>query len=241
MVFKDLPTLSRKQMIEVDHLMITKIGISLIQMMENAGRNLAELTRNNFLNGNISAKKIIILAGSGGNGGGALVAARHLVNWGADVSVYLGKPLADYSDVPFQQLQILKNMKVKIYNKKPEDDLPRADVILDGLIGYNLDASPRGRVAKMIEWASHRGEPIISLDVPSGLDVDTGIAHKPTVKASATMTLALPKTGLLSSQASDYVGDLYLADISVPEMIYKKLGIEISEPNIFKEKSVIQL
>lgn len=241
MGFKGIPILSRKQMIDVDRTMITKMGIELIQMMENAGRNLAELTRKNFINGNISTKNIIILAGSGGNGGGVFVAARHLSNWGADVSVYLGKPLADFSDVPFKQLQILKKMKIKIYNKKPEDNLAHADVILDGLIGYNLNGSPRGRMAKMIEWANHRSEMIISLDVPSGLEVDTGFAHNPTVEASATMTLALPKTGLISSQASDYVGDLYLADIGVPEIVYKKLGIEIPEPNIFKEKSVIQL
>ena len=92
-VFRDaLPAIDVPQMAEVDRLMIEEYHISLLQMMENAGRCLAVLARDRFLEGNPSGKRMMILAGSGGNGGGALVCARRLHGWGAEVEVYTSTP-----------------------------------------------------------------------------------------------------------------------------------------------------
>ena len=87
-----IPYLTLEEMIEVDRLMVDHFGIELIQMMENAGRHLAELARDRFLGNDPRDKKVLILAGSGGNGGGAMACARNLHNWGAGVQLYLTKP-----------------------------------------------------------------------------------------------------------------------------------------------------
>src|SRR5262249_35191400 len=88
----DVPYLTTRQMVEVDRAMIEDFAIELVQMMENAGRNLAHLARFRFLDGNPVGRRVIVLAGGGGNGGGALVAARRLHNWGASVEVFWGSP-----------------------------------------------------------------------------------------------------------------------------------------------------
>ena len=92
-----IPHISKKEMVEVDRLMVENYKISLIQMMENAGRNLGELAKNIFFRNGIRNKKIAVFAGSGGNGGGALVSARRLHIKGADVNIFLTKPEEKYS------------------------------------------------------------------------------------------------------------------------------------------------
>src|SRR5712692_10179808 len=96
----ELPFVTTEQMIEVDRAMMQDYRIELIQMMENAGRNLSHLARLRFLDGNPQGKKVVILAGTGGNGGGALVCARRLHNWGAQVQVYLTRLAKDFTPVP---------------------------------------------------------------------------------------------------------------------------------------------
>jgi len=100
-----IPVVNTAEMREVDRLMIEKYGIQLLQMMENAGRNLAELARR-FLDGSVSGKQIIVVAGKGNNGGGVLVAARHLYNWGAQITVLL--QTEELSGIPELQWNILK-------------------------------------------------------------------------------------------------------------------------------------
>jgi NAD(P)H-hydrate epimerase len=112
-------------------------------------------------------------------------------------------------------------------------------LIIDALIGYGISGDPRQPVAGWIESANNSGKPILALDAPSGLDATTGIPGNPCIKAAATLTLALPKTGLLTRQAKNYVGELYLADISVPPELYLHLGIEV--PNLFASDSILKV
>lgn len=233
-----IPALTTAQMIEVDRAMMEDYHIELLQMMENAGRNLAQLARQHFLAGDPRGKQVIVLAGSGGNGGGGLTAARRLHNWGAQVRVALGKPAETYQGVPAHQLDILRRMGLSAL--QPGAPLPTAcDLILDALIGYSLSGAPRGETAALIEWANGQDIPTLSLDVPSGLDSTSGQAQPPTIRAAATLTLALPKTGLLAPQAAPYVGELYLADISVPPELYAKMGIVV--PPLFAESDIISV
>ena len=109
----EVPPLSTDQMREVDRLMIEEYGIALIQMMENAGRNLATLTKR-LLDGEIQDRTVVVLAGRGNNGGGGLVAARHLSNWGAWVQVLCTHPQAEYHGIPAHQLAILQQMEVPL-------------------------------------------------------------------------------------------------------------------------------
>ena len=222
---RQVPALTADQMREVDRAMVEDLHIELIQMMENAGHNLAELAIARF-----SPASATVLAGPGGNGGGGMVAARHLTNRGRKVRVVLAEPDA-LTPVPTHQLDILARMGVPV-GDHPES----ADLVVDALIGYSLRGAPTGRAAELIEWANSQAAPVLALDTPSGLDVTTGLAGSPSVKADATLTLALPKIGLLHAPC---VGELYLADVSVPAVVYKRMGITV--PELFNDEIVVRI
>lgn len=233
------PALSVEQMVEVDRIMVDELRIDLVQMMENAGRALARVARDRFLAGDARGKSVAILAGSGGNGGGALVCARNLLNWGAGVHLALVKPVAGYGGVPGHQAKILGHMGQRL--DEAHDDMPpkAVNLVVDGLIGYSLAGAPHGRLATLIRWANGAGAPVLSLDVPSGVDATTGEVHDPAVRATATVTLALPKQGLAKRTARGHVGELYLADIGVPPSVYQKLGLAIESP--FERADVVRI
>lgn len=233
-----LPALSTDQMREVDRLMIEDYHIQLIQMMENAGRNLALLARR-MLDGDVADRPIVVLAGRGNNGGGGLVAARHLLNWGAWVQLLLTHRPEAYEGVPGHQLSILRAMDAPLAWAEEGWELPPADLIVDALIGYGLRDNPRGTAANLIALANSSVAPILSLDAPSGLDTASGQLYEPFIRAQATMTLALPKSGLLPHSASRAVGQLYLADISVPPELYSRLGLDV--PPLFAGDTVLRL
>jgi len=241
-----VPALTTDQMREVDRAMIEDIGITLIQMMENAGRHLATLAREK-LGGKVEDKRIVVLAGRGNNGGGGFVAARRLSNWGAEVCVVLAASPNEYRDAPAHQLAILRKMGIPIVEAIHESPLLRADMIIDALIGYGLRDAPTGVIADLIRAANHAlseanvasGARIISLDTPSGLDTTTGEIFDPCIRAEATLTLALPKVGLLADTARAVVGELYVADISVPSRVYATMKVEI--PNLFAEAEIVHV
>lgn len=222
-----IPALTEQQMREVDRIMVDDLGIELMQMMENAGRNLAALALRRFKPGSV-----IVLAGPGGNGGGGLVAARHLANRGVVVYVALSRQADEFGGVPAHQLAILERMQVPIM----VGSTTGAELIIDALIGYSLRGDPRGDTRDLIDWANQSGSPVLSLDTPSGLNVTTGEAANPCVSATATMTLALPKVGLLEATQ---VGELWLADISVPPSVYEAFGMEVG--NLFDEDTIIRV
>jgi NAD(P)H-hydrate epimerase len=228
-------------MIEVDRAMIEDFRIELIQMMENAGRNLAHLARVRFLGGDPRGRRVIALAGSGGNGGGALVAARRLHNWGASVTVGLAQSASSMTAVPAHQLDILERMGVTIVDTRSVAGLAPAGVVLDGLIGYSLKGAPQGGAAELIQWANSQSAPILALDVPSGVDASTGTVFDPAIRATATMTLALPKKGLDGAAMASHVGELYLADISVPPGLYARPPLNIRIEPLFACEEVVRL
>ena len=142
----DIPFLTTAQMREVDRLMIEDYGIELIQMMENAGRNLAAAARQIFLAGDPVGRPVAVLCGTGGNGGGGMVAARRLIGGGAEVTVWLTKRPGDFAGIPAHQLGILQTLGAELIvaDGVPELD---ADLVLDAIIGYSLSGPPRGAAA----------------------------------------------------------------------------------------------
>lgn len=224
---------------EVDRLMIEDFGITLMQMMENAGRNLAALARSRFLDGQPIDKRVVLLAGKGGNGGGGFAAARRLHNWGAQVQVITTHPPKTLRGLQAHQVRILENMDVPITYAESVQSLPEADLILDAMIGYSLTGAPRGTAAHLIELANLSVVPILSLDTPYDLDTTSGETFQPHIEAEATLTLALPKTGLVAKTAHKAVGELYLADISVPPGLYAKMDLEVGP--IFAQEEIIKI
>ena len=163
-----------------------------------------------------------------------MVAARHLHNRGAEVHII--RVAGDLKDVPAKQWRILEKLG---FRNEPYLELSRADIIIDALIGYGLQGDPRPEVAIWIEKANAAGKSVLALDAPSGLDTTSGTPGSPTVRADATMTLALPKVGLMSESARSFVGDLYLADISVPPELYRQMGLSVQD--IFGADSIIKI
>jgi len=232
----NLPWLTTTQMVEVDRLMVEEWHINLTQMMENAGRNLAEMVKL-FLGGSISGKRIVVLSGTGNNGGGGMVAARHLHNMGAAVEVTVIGSTPHIKDVPAHQLSIIQKMGLLTSNPL----LGRADVIVDAIIGYGLTGEPRSPVADWIKLANASQTPIIALDTPSGLDATTEIPAKNCIRADVTLTLALPKVGLKTPEARPFVGNLYLADISVPPELYASPSVGLGVISPFSTEPIIKL
>ena len=236
-----LPFLTTAQMTEVDRLMIEDYGIDLARMMENAGRNLAHLARARFLNGDPRGRRVVVLAGTGGNGGGALVCARCLHSYGAQVQVLATKPDAAFSPVAGQQLGILRRMGALVSPACAFEQIAQPELVIDGLIGYNLRGGPRGAAAALIHWANRLGAPILALDMPSGVDATTGVTCEPAIQAAATMTLALPKAGLKAENVAAYVGELYLADIGVPPQLYAASSLGLTVGHVFARDDIVRL
>ncbi len=235
----EVPYLSAGQMIEVDRAMIEDFGIELVQMMENAGRNLAHLARVRFLDGDPSGKRVAVMAGTGGNGGGALVCARRLLGWGARVRVFTTRPDERFAPVPAHQLRILRRLRAGVSASADLDHV--TDLIVDGIFGYSLRDAPRDAAGGLIRQANVRDAPRLALDIPSGVDATSGEVFDPALRATATMTLALPKKGLRAPGAAAYVGELYLADIGVPPSLYAGPNLGLRVGPIFSEGDILRL
>ena len=229
-----VPWLSVAQMRAVDQIMVEELGVSLVRMMENAGRSLAQVARD-LLGGDTAGRSILVLAGPGGNGGGGLVAARHLAVAGAQIAVALAAPGERFAPVPGEQLAIARQFAIP--TDAGIDALGEPELVIDALLGYGQRGQPHGQAAKLIRWSA--GRRVLALDVPSGLELASGKLHTPHVSAEATMTLAAPKTALAAAGAAEAVGRLFLADISVPAVVFERLGFSYQTP--FTRRPVVEL
>lgn len=219
----EVPAVTSDQMREIDRIAMEETGPNLFQMMENAGRNLAEMAFE-CLGANWRQARIVVLAGSGGNGGGGIVAARHLANHGAHVELCLA--LANkLGEIPAWQYKVFKSTNGKAVSP-PDLVKEPVSLILDALIGYGLQSVPQGVFADLIGWANTAKVPTLSLDIPSGMDSTTGEVPGEFVRATWTLTLALPKTGLASGKA----GQISLADIGIPAAAYRRMCLNYAPP-----------
>jgi len=227
--------LTADEMAEADRIAIEDFGIDVKVLMENAGLQVGILARK-MLGGSVAGKRVCCVAGKGNNGGDGLVAARHLHNWGAKVGVVLGADKKELRDVPAKQLRILERMGFEIDG--PAVGFDRVELLVDSLLGYGSRGDPREPVAGLIRSINLSGIPVLAVDVPSGLDATTGEPNEPCVTANATLTFGLPKTGFLNQESRRFVGELYLADISLPEPIYRKYG---QVPGIFGTDTLLKV
>jgi NAD(P)H-hydrate epimerase len=206
---------------EVDRVAVEVFGLGILQMMENAGRNLA-LNALDMLGR--ARGWVAVLAGAGGNGGGGLCCARHLHNHGVEVRVVLSKAADELRGAARGQLDILRAAGLEpVAAQHAVEAVAQADLTVDALVGYSLSGAPRGRVSELIEVCNHHSARTLSLDVPSGLDATSGRAPGLVVRPERTLTLALPKTGLLHAP-----GALYLGDIGIPPAVYVSLGLSFA-------------
>jgi NAD(P)H-hydrate epimerase len=240
-----VPAVSAAAMAAVDGLAVDEFRIDILQMMEQAGSHLAELVRSE-LGGDLQGRRVVVAAGPGNNGGGGLAAARHLANRGASVRVILARPVSRLSEAGRHQLTTLLQMSVDCcvatYDA-PDEELDReiasADAVVDAILGYGGAGTPHDGVLWLVDRVARASVPVISLDLPSGIDADTGEVAGAAVTATATLTLALPKPGLFRGQGRQRAGRVYLGDIGIPAALYRRLGLDAGTP--FAQGRIVRL
>lgn len=208
---------TRAQMVEIDRLAVEETGPTLLQMMENAGRSMAVLVLKR-LPAERTAARVLVVAGPGGNGGGGIAAARHLRRRVGVLDVALTRP-DGLSPAAASQLTTY-HVGGGAVRSLDEIANTRYDLIVDAVMGYGLKGPPRGAAARAITLMEAAGAPVLSLDLPSGVDADTGMAPGPFVSAQGTLTLHLPKRGLRDETA----GEICLADLGIPASVTQRAG-----------------
>ena len=219
-----VPSVTAAQMAEIDRVAVEELGISIEMLMENAARAVALACR--VVLGSVESRRIVCLAGTGNNGGDALAVARRLHVWGADVRcVATAARDGLRGDLNKRQHDILGRIGIPIAGAEAAR-LGDADLIVDGLLGYSVRGAPRGDTELLIREADRSRVPIVAVDLPSGLDPDSGQPLGIAIRAVATVTLALPKTGLVRTASRSLVGELLLGDIGIPPALYDRFGID---------------
>jgi NAD(P)H-hydrate epimerase len=233
---QSIPAVTSDQMAEVDRLATDVYGITLLQMMEQAGSHLATVAAHEA-GGDLKHRRFLVAVGPGNNGGGGLAAARHLANRGARVRVVLARPARRLSEGGRHQLATLLEMGVSccmavydITDAEIGEEVKTADLVIDAVLGYRGRGAPHDEVATLIDRIAGAEDRILSLDLPSGMDPDTGEAAPGAIRAHATMTLALPKPGLLTDIGRARAGEVYLADIGLPAALYERMGLTVDAP-----------
>ncbi len=197
------------------------LGIPSRVLMENAG-NSVQRTVNEKIGRDI---RVVVFSGTGNNGGDGFVVARRLANAGAEVDVFL---LGDPDDIRTEDarlnLEVIKNMgkgvSLSVVENASELDkartlVERADVSVDAMLGTGVEGRLRDQFASAVEILNGLKTPVVSVDVPTGLDALTGEVHGVAVKSDWTVTFHLPKKGLVESE--EHTGEIIVSDIGIPE------------------------
>jgi len=214
--------LTCRQIREVDVLAIEHVGIPGLVLMENAGRGVANFIYDVLVNPRRA--RVLILCGPGNNGGDGFVVARHLRNAGVQLAVALAVPREKTRGDAAVNLRVYENIGGPLIDAFEPDGLEttrreaeRTDVIVDGLLGTGSMGVPRGTIAELIKLANAAPRARrVAIDIPSGLDADSGEAAEPCFRADATVTFVAAKVGCTKPAAEAFVGRIIVVDIGVP-------------------------
>jgi hydroxyethylthiazole kinase-like uncharacterized protein yjeF len=209
-----------------------RFGIEPVQLMEIAGMQVARFV-DDWIHGS-AGKRIGVVAGAGNNGGDALVAARFLVQRGATVTAWIVEPTRP-DGLAARHARTLRAMGIACVEARGGLD-PSVDIVLDGLLGTGVRLPLREDLAAIIRAMNAWGSPIIAIDLPSGLDGDTGEGNDTCVRAAATVTLGVAKPGLVGMDA---VGRLFFADIGLPAALFGSDRDAVQA--LYREGSLVEL
>lgn len=208
---------------EIDRVSMEKYGITGLQLMENAGRGVAEVIARETGSIHCKAPKVVIFAGKGNNGGDGFVAARHLYNQGIRSEVYLLCRIDELKGDAAANAATWQKMGGAIFTVLSEEDIKRyepsirhASIIVDAIFGTGLSSPVTGTAAVLIDLINGFGKKVVAVDIPSGVDASTGRVLGAAVKADITATMALPKIGLYNYPGRPYAGKIEIIDIGAP-------------------------
>ncbi|HIE27492.1 TPA: NAD(P)H-hydrate dehydratase [Candidatus Poribacteria bacterium] len=220
-----------QEMRSIDAQTIEMVGIPGIVLMENAGQAVTKIVKEILDDG----KRVAIFVGRGNNGGDGLVVARYLALSGFNVTIYLLSEAERFRGDAKTNLQIAQNLQLKIKLLLSQeqlsayrDEIQLCGVIVDSIFGTGLKGAVRGFAAELIAFINSTGKPIVAVDLPSGLDADTGRAESVCVHATHTVTIGLPKRGLMLYPGADFTGTLTVADIGFPQSIIDAQDIKVN-------------
>ncbi len=221
---------TREQVRELDRRAIEEYHIPGVVLRENAGRGAAEGAADMLVHP--AGKKVLLLCGKGNNGGDGYVVARHLRNRGARVQVVLGHSIEDNDEISDAGInfRIIRAMDVPVRQAVSEDEqrgaallAKEADLIVDALLGTGLSGEVREPYLSLIRLINAADKPVLSIDLPSGLDANTGAVLRCAVRATATATFVLPKVGFEFGQGPELVGEVTVVDIGVPKELIEEI------------------
>ncbi len=221
-------SVTAKEIQELERWGIESIGIPSIVLMENAGRAVAQAVSQRYKSrrGSLPRRRVSIICGRGNNAGDGLVAARHLLVKGIATKIFLIGTPSDLKADARMNLSILQNLDQPIRLLAKRDsiflkELNECSMIVDAIFGIGLNRDVDEPFKGVIEAINQASQPVISVDVPSGLDATTGEIQGACVKANVTVTLGLMKTGLKQKRGPQQAGQIQVADIGIPAAFYQ--------------------
>ena len=221
-------SLTRDQTRAIDRFAIEQLGVPGVVLMENAGRVCTDAVCD-FLHGP-AGRSVAICTGAGNNGGDGFVIARHLSMRSAKAVLFLISPAEKLTGEAEVNYRIARNLGLDIREVGPDElpglslELDKFDVIVDAIGGTGIRGGLRGAQAIAVEQINAAQTPVIAIDIPTGLDCDTGLAEGPVVRAVMTITMLARKKGFDSPESAEYTGEVRVADIGIPAEVVARLA-----------------
>jgi len=218
-----MDSLSRDQVRRIDRCAIEIVGTPGVVLMENAGRGAADAIE--AFAGEAARGAVAVVAGTGNNGGDGFVIARRLAMRGAKVVTFLTGPEEKITLDAAVNLNVIRNLAHDVRPVSPAgaeglgEQLAEFGMVVDAVGGTGIRGPLRGAVAEVVRQINAAGRPVVAVDIPTGLDCDTGEAPDPTVRAAMTVTFVARKRGFDASSAGEYTGQVRVVDIGIPPEI----------------------
>lgn len=213
-----------QEMRECDRRATESLGLSTEVLMENAGHAVCDVAAREF---GTSGRRFVVLCGGGNNGGDGLVAARLLHSRGVEVKVYALVDEGSIEGAALANLQAARHCGVPVERLHSVEELclgRPCDVVIDAIFGTGLSRSPEGLHSAVMERLNQTALPVLAVDIPSGVNGDTGATAGPAVRAACTVTFGAPKRGNLLCPGRELCGKLYVSRISFPPWLYDSVG-----------------
>lgn len=228
-----------KEMQSIDQETIEKYGIPSLDLMQRAGAKVAQ-TAQEMLAG--KGRSVVVVSGGGNNGGDGFVAARLLHEVGFSVRVFVlasAKKLSSDASTNFAKIKDLT--RATFLSKEALSSFVKttgeADLIIDAIFGTGFSGKPESLAKKVIEVVNQSGAEVLSVDIPSGVEADTGRVYGEAIKATRTVTFGLPKLGCLASPGASFTGYLSVADIGFPSKLLERKGyLNLATPEELSRK-----
>jgi hydroxyethylthiazole kinase-like uncharacterized protein yjeF len=216
-----------RQMAEMDRYSIDQLGLPGLILMENAGRGITQVAVSML--GDTHNKLVHIFCGPGNNGGDGFVVARHLLNHGVHVETFLLASRDKIKGDALTNLTILENMghSTTVLERTPEKSVPMPDLVIDALLGTGAKGALQGLMAEVVAYINSLSAPVLSIDIPTGINADTGAVEGQAIQATRTATMALLKQGLLFSPAREHAGKVDIIDISMPATVIAQNPVKV--------------